>query len=55
VLADDALFEAMGSPPMIPAVFVFDKAGGLAAHFDRRQREEPNRRELEDVLARLGT
>lgn len=55
VVADDALFDALGSPPLIPAVFVFDQAGGLAAHFDRRAREQPNRRELEQVLARLGT
>ncbi len=55
VLADDALFEALGSPPMIPAVFVFDHAGGLIGHFDRRTRAEPGRREIEDVLARAGT
>ena len=54
VLADDALFEALGSPPMIPAVFVFDHAGGLIGHFDRRTSAEPNRREIEDVLARAG-
>ncbi len=54
VSADDALFAALGAPSEIPAMFVFDRAGGLAAHYDRRQGSLPSGAELTNVLARLG-
>lgn len=54
VAADDALFSALGAPPQIPAIYVFDRAGGLVATYDRRARPLPDARELADVLARFG-
>lgn len=54
VTADDALFSALGAPPQIPALFVFDHGGAVAAHYDRRQGAMPNADELTNVLARLG-
>jgi len=54
VTADDALFGALGSPPVIPAMFVFDHGGSLAAHYDRRERTMPDAKELAALLAQLG-
>ena len=54
VPAEDALFEAFGSPPKIPAMFVYDARGVLVETFDRTQREQPGERELETLLTRLG-
>lgn len=54
VTADDGLFAALGAPPQIPALFVFDHGGALAAHYDRRSGPMPNGDELTNVLARLG-
>lgn len=52
VPADDPLFTALGRPPKIPTIYVYDKAGALVATFDRRERPKPTTRELEAVLAR---
>lgn len=52
--ADDALFVALGSPSKVPTIYVFDHGGGLAAHYDRRQRAMPDAAELSALLVRLG-
>ncbi len=52
VVADDAMFAALGAPPMIPTVLVFDHAGSLVAQFDRRTHREPSAAELEAALDR---
>lgn len=54
VTAGEALFGALGRPPFVPAVWVFDASGTLVAFFDRREREPPTRAELETLLAKLG-
>jgi len=52
--ADDALFAALGRPPKVPTIYVFDRTGGLAARYDRRQRKMPDAAELRALLGRLG-
>jgi len=52
---DDALYQALGSPPQIPTMYVFDRAGTLVETYDRRTRKPPGRDELVQVLARLGS
>ena len=52
--ADDALFAAFGAPPRIPTMFVYDRAGHLAATYDVRTRKPPDAAELETLLAHLG-
>ncbi len=54
VIADDAIYAALGAPPKIPALYVFDQAGGLVATFDRRERAMPDAAELAKLLAQLG-
>ncbi|MEM9490141.1 MAG: TlpA disulfide reductase family protein [Myxococcota bacterium] len=41
VRADEALFEALGRPPKIPTLFVFDKQGRLVESFLRAERPQP--------------
>ncbi len=53
--ADDALFTALGRPPKVPTLYVFDHAGALAAKYDRRQVKMPDAAELGALLGRLGT
>jgi hypothetical protein len=55
VPAGEPMFRALGRPPFVPAVWVFDPAGKLVAFYDRRVRAPPTREELETVLAKLGT
>ena len=50
---DDVVFEALGRPPMIPTIFVYDRRGELVATFDRRDRLPPGAAELEPLLARI--
>jgi len=52
--ADQTLFDALGAPPMIPAMFVYGHDGALAAHYDRRGGAMPDAAELAAVLSRLG-
>jgi len=52
--ADEALFTALGRPPKVPTIYVFDRAGALAARYDRRRRKMPDAAELGALLARLG-
>ena len=54
VPAGEELFGALGRPPFVPAVWVFDASGTLVAFFDRRERDPPTRAELDALLARLG-
>ncbi|MBA3451683.1 MAG: TlpA family protein disulfide reductase [Deltaproteobacteria bacterium] len=54
IAADDALFTALGRPPKVPTIYVFDHAGALAAQYDRRQRRMPDAEELGALLVRLG-
>jgi hypothetical protein len=51
---DDQLFDALGRPPLIPTMFVYDHSGALVATFDRRTRKPPTRDELITLLAKLG-
>ena len=50
---DDALFAALGSPPQIPSIYVFDKRGALVAAYSRKDRPPPDRAELAAVLDKL--
>jgi thiol-disulfide isomerase/thioredoxin len=50
---DDALFAALGSPPQIPTIFVFDRNGALVASYSRKLRPPPDRAELTAVLNKL--
>lgn len=52
--ADDALFTALGRPPKVPTIYVFDHGGALAAQYDRRHRKMPDAAELGALLTRLG-
>lgn len=54
VPADDALFDLVGRPALIPTILVYDRAGALAERFDRRERAPPDAAELDALLARLG-
>jgi thiol-disulfide isomerase/thioredoxin len=54
VPADDALFAALGRPPRIPTMFVYDGAGALVQTYDRSERPPPAKAELTALLARLG-
>ena len=51
VPADDALFTALGRPPKIPTVYVFDRAGALRAKMQPRQR---NGNDLDRLLSTIG-
>jgi thiol-disulfide isomerase/thioredoxin len=51
----DDVFAQLGSPPLIPTLFVYDHAGALIATFDRRDRPAPDRAELDALLAHLGS
>jgi thiol-disulfide isomerase/thioredoxin len=53
ISADDALFAALGRPPLVPTTFVFDRAHRLVAHYDRRDRRPPSEAELDALLRSL--
>ena len=50
VPADEALWAALGRPPKVPALYVFDRRGRLVRTFDRRRAEIPTLAELEAAL-----
>jgi thiol-disulfide isomerase/thioredoxin len=50
----DDVFRAFGSPPKVPTIFVFDRAGVLVETYDRRERTMPDATELAALFARLG-
>ena len=54
VPAGEPLFDALGRPPFVPAVWVYDARGGLVQFFDRREREPPSSGEIEALLVRFG-
>ncbi len=54
VPADDTLFTAIGRPPKVPTMFVYDGAGQLVTTFDRRQRPPASEAELEAALAAIA-
>jgi thiol-disulfide isomerase/thioredoxin len=54
VPAGEQLFGALGSPPFVPAVWVYSPRGLLVEFYDRREREPPTTAELEALLLRLG-
>lgn len=53
VPVDDALFAALGSPPLIPSIYVFDRTGALVAAYSRKDRTPPDRAELAAVIDKL--
>ena len=53
VPANDALFAAFGSPPRVPTIWIYDRAGYLVATFDRRERPAPDADELAALLHTL--
>jgi thiol-disulfide isomerase/thioredoxin len=54
VPADDALFAALGRPPKVPTIYVYDRAGRLVEVYDRRARPMPTAADLDAVLDRIG-
>jgi thiol-disulfide isomerase/thioredoxin len=54
VPADGTLFAALGRPPYVPTIYVYDRTGALVSVFDRRERGVPDAAELGALLARLG-
>lgn len=51
---EDDVFRALGSPPKVPTMFVFDRAGALVETYDRNRRAMPDAAELGALFARLG-
>jgi thiol-disulfide isomerase/thioredoxin len=51
VPAGDDLLPALGGVPKIPSLFVYDRAGRLAAAFRRDRRAPPDAAELDAALA----
>ena len=54
VPADDPVWAALGRPPKIPTLYVYDRAGALVRVYDRRVDALPTASELDVLLARLG-
>lgn len=54
VPADDALFAALGRPPKVPTIYVYDRAGRLVEVYDRRTRAMPTAADLDALLDRIG-
>jgi len=54
VPAGEELFTALGRPPTVPTLYLYDARGELVEVYDRRERPEPSREELVAVLDRLG-
>ena len=54
VPAGEPLFDALGRPPFVPAVWVYDAGGNLVELYDRRHREPPSADDIEALLVRLG-
>lgn len=52
--ADDALFELLGRPPLIPTIYVYDRAGALVEVYSRRERAMPDGDELRELFRRIG-
>src|SRR5262245_41381152 len=54
VPAGDDLFTALGRPPKIPTIYVYDRDGALVEVYDRRTRAMPTAGDLDRVLTRIG-
>ena len=54
VPAGEPLFDALGRPPFVPTVWVYDARGNLVERYDRRDREPPTTDEVAALLVRLG-
>ena len=54
VPCDDSLFDTLGRPAMVPTMYVYDANGTLVASYDRRERPQPERAELDELLRRIG-
>jgi hypothetical protein len=50
---DDAVFELLGRPPLIPTIYVYDTGGHLVATYSRKQRTMPDANELRELLRGL--
>lgn len=51
---DEPIYRMLGSPPMVPTMFVFDEQGRLVEEYDRRIGAMPGAEELSLMLAKLG-
>jgi thiol-disulfide isomerase/thioredoxin len=54
VPVDEPVFTALGRPPKVPTIYVYDAAGELVDVYDRRARPPPTAAELDALLTRLG-
>jgi len=54
VPAGEPLFSALGRPPKIPFIVIYDRSGKPVAHYDRLERPPPSADELAAVLRALG-
>lgn len=54
VPAEEPLFAALGRPPKVPTMFVYDAWGNLVARYDRQERRMPDAEELDALLTRVG-
>jgi len=54
VPADDALFMALGQPPKIPTLYVYDRDGALVQVYSRTERAMPDADELRELFRRIG-
>lgn len=54
VPAEEPLFAALGRPPKVPTIFVYDSFGNLVARYDRQERKMPDAEELDALLTRMG-
>ncbi len=53
VPADDALFELLGQPPVVPTLYIYNPAGELIETYSRRERAMPDADELRELLRRI--
>jgi thiol-disulfide isomerase/thioredoxin len=53
VPAGEALFSALGRPPKVPTIYIYDRAGALVARYDRRDGPLPGEAELAALLRGL--
>ena len=54
VPASEQLFGALGSPPAIPTMWVYDARGGVALFYDPRRSPQPTTEQLDQLLTKLG-
>jgi hypothetical protein len=54
VPAGERLFSALGRPPKVPTIYVYDRAGRLVQVYDRRTRAMPTAADLDALLLHIG-